>query len=186
MYEQITLVGNLGNDPENKELENGNEVTNFRMATSNSYTNRDDEKVTKTKWWRVAVWGRNAKNCYRYLSKGKRVLVVGKVDSDYYEKENEQGELVVYTTMEITADKVIFLSGKEDEDDEDGSERRSGDSNNSGNGKKRRVSAKSSSSSNSSPKAKRSRDSEPEPDDDVVELDYEDEEDVIDDDDIPF
>ncbi len=80
MYQQITLVGNLGNDPELRHAPNGDPVTNLRVATSRSWTGADGQRQEKTVWFDVSVWRRLAETCNQYLSKGERVLVIGELD----------------------------------------------------------------------------------------------------------
>ena len=60
MYHTIIIVGNLGRDPEMRYLPSGQPVTNFSVATSHKYTNRDDQLVDETTWFRISVWGRQA------------------------------------------------------------------------------------------------------------------------------
>ena len=80
MYQQITLVGNLGRDPEMRYTPSGTAVTNFSVATSRSWTGQDGQRQEKTVWFRVNAWDRLAETCNQYLTKGQKVLVVGEVE----------------------------------------------------------------------------------------------------------
>ena len=116
MYQQITLVGNLGNDPEMRYTPNGTAVTNISVATSNKYTKKDGEKVDETTWFQVSIWGKSAEACNTYLKKGSKVLVVGRMTVDkatggprVYESNGEHR-----ASFEVTASEVKFLSSKGD------------------------------------------------------------------------
>jgi len=75
MYQQLTIVGYLGNDPVMRFTPSGQAVTSFSVATSRSYTNNAGQKVDETAWFRISVWGAQAESCNQYLSKGRPVLV---------------------------------------------------------------------------------------------------------------
>jgi single-strand DNA-binding protein len=118
MYQQITIVGYLGRDPEMRFTPSGQAVTSFSVATSRSYTNNTGQKVDETTWFRVSVWGSQAEACNQYLSKGRPVLVVGRMRPD-----PQTGNPRVFTrndgtpgaSYEINALQVKFLpSGRGD------------------------------------------------------------------------
>lgn len=107
MFTQITLVGNVGNDPELRYTPAGMAVCNFSLAVNRSW-GKGDEKKEETTWWKVAVWGAQAESVNQYVTKGKQVLVVGsrvKVEA-YLKKDGTPG-----ASIEITADNVRFLGG---------------------------------------------------------------------------
>ena len=107
MYQQITLVGNLGNDPELRHLPSGDPVTNFSVATSRSWTGQDGQRQEKTVWFRVSVWRRQAETCNQYLSKGQRVLVVGELDEPSVWTDDSGN---ARASLQIRARSVQFLS----------------------------------------------------------------------------
>ncbi len=117
-YQQITIVGNLGRDPEMRYTPGGQAVTNFSVATNRQYTTSNGEKVKETVWFRVSAWGRQAETCNQYLSTGSQVLVEGRLTPD-----RESGGPRIWTrndgtpaaSFEITAGRVVFLSGRGDE-----------------------------------------------------------------------
>ena len=74
MYQKIILIGNLGKDPEMHFNPDGKAITGFNVATSRKY--RD---TTETTWFRVSVFGQQAESCAKYLKKGSRVLVEGRL-----------------------------------------------------------------------------------------------------------
>jgi len=106
---RIQLIGNLGGTPEVKELENGNKMARFSLATSESYTNKKGEKVTETHWHNVVVWGKLATLAEKLLQKGVQVAVDGKLTSrNYIDKEGVKK----YIT-EITANEFLLLEKKQ-------------------------------------------------------------------------
>lgn len=82
MYQRITIAGNLGKDPELRYLPNGTPTTSLSVATNNSYTNQKGEQVKETTWFRVSVFGKQAESCSQYLTKGRQVLVEGRLRPD--------------------------------------------------------------------------------------------------------
>ena len=117
-YQQITIVGNLGRDPEMRYTPGGQAVTNFSVATNRQYTTSNGEKVKETVWFRVSAWGRQAETCNQYLSTGSQVLVEGRLTPD-----RESGGPRIWTrndgtpaaSFEITAGRVVFLSSRGDD-----------------------------------------------------------------------
>ena len=76
---KVILVGNLGRDPEVRHLDNGRAVANFTIATSETYKNRQGERVTNTEWHNVVLWSPLAEIAEKYLKKGKQVYIEGKL-----------------------------------------------------------------------------------------------------------
>lgn len=113
MYQQLTLIGHLGNDPEMRYTANGVAVTSFRLATSRSWTDAGGEKKEKTTWFRITCWNKLAEIVSQHLSKGRQVLVVGEVEkAEAY--VNKAGEMAA--TIEVTATTVRFLGKAGDGD----------------------------------------------------------------------
>lgn len=81
MFHQTVVCGNLGRDPEIRQLDNGKLVTTFSVAGNNNYT-RDGQRIEETTWYRVSVFGAQAQACHDYLRKGRAVLVVGRLKPD--------------------------------------------------------------------------------------------------------
>ena len=82
MYQSITIIGRLGRDPEMRYLPNGDPVTSFSVATDRGWTDKNGQKQKETTWFRVSVFGKQAENTNTYLSKGKMVLVEGRLSVD--------------------------------------------------------------------------------------------------------
>ena len=77
---KVILVGNLGKDPEIRHLENGATVANFSIATSENYKDRKTgEKVSQTEWHNIVAWRGLAEIAEKYLKKGQKVYIEGKL-----------------------------------------------------------------------------------------------------------
>ena len=114
MYSNLVFVGRLSKDPEMRFTPGGQPVTNLSVAVDRHYTGQDGAPVKETTWFRVSVWGKQAETCNQYLSKGKLVLIEGRLIA------NEQGGPRVYeradhtfgASFEVNASIVKFLSPK--------------------------------------------------------------------------
>ena len=104
---KVTLLGNLGADPETKKTASGQSITLFNVATSNVWTNREGQRQEHTEWHRIVSWGKLAETCAEYLSKGRKVYIEGRVQTRSWEDDKNQKR---YTT-EIVASQVLFLGG---------------------------------------------------------------------------
>ena len=102
---RITIIGNLTADPEMRTTPNGKTVTNFTVAVS-----RKGDK-DKTDFFRCAAWGKTGEVCGQYLSKGKKVCVVGEVSARAY--TDKQGE--AKASLEVFVTEVEFLSPRSEE-----------------------------------------------------------------------
>lgn len=109
MYQKITLVGRLGQDPQMRYTSSGTAVTSLNVATDRSWTDRNTgQRETRTVWFRVNVWGGQAEPCNQYLSKGRMVLVEGEMQ----EPRVFQGRDGEYrSSLEVRASHVVFLGG---------------------------------------------------------------------------
>ena len=87
---KVQLIGNLGNDPEIITLENGTKWAKFSIATNETYKNAKGEKVTDTQWHNIVAWGKLAEIAEEFLSKGKEIMVEGKLV--YRSYETNEGE----------------------------------------------------------------------------------------------
>ncbi|WP_078690286.1 single-stranded DNA-binding protein [Bartonella schoenbuchensis] len=97
MINKVILVGNLGADPESRTMTSGAEVVNFRIATSQSYTDKTTgEKVEKTEWHSIVVFNPHlAKVALQYLGKGSKVYVEGQLQTRKWQDKSGQTH---YTT----------------------------------------------------------------------------------------
>ena len=109
MYNQITIAGNLGRDPESRETKNGKLIVTLSVATNHRQKNAQGEYENATTWHRVKVFGKTADACMQYLAKGKKVLVTGRQENGFYEKDGQR-----VNTSEVIASEVKFLSGRDE------------------------------------------------------------------------
>jgi len=115
MYQSITIVGNVGRDPEMRYTPSGQAVTSFSVATNREYTGSDGVKVKETAWFRVSTWGKTAEVCSQYVAKGSKVLVEGRLISDPVTggpKVFAKQDGTTSASFEINANVVRFLSSK--------------------------------------------------------------------------
>ena len=104
----MQLIGNLGQDPEVKELNGGKKVAKFSLATNETYRNKAGEKVTDTQWHNLVAWGKTADIIGKYLKKGSEVAVEGKLlNRNYTDKEGVKR----YVT-EIQISELLMLGSK--------------------------------------------------------------------------
>ncbi len=103
---KMTVIGNVGSDPEMRYTPNGNPVTNFSVATNRRYTTADGEQREETEWFRVAAWNRLAETCNQYVTKGMKIYVEGRLRSSPYITQDGQPR----SGNEINAFEVKFLS----------------------------------------------------------------------------
>lgn len=102
------IIGNLGSDPEVRSTSSGTRVATLSVATSRRWTDRSGQEQERTEWHRVVAWEGLAEVCERYLSKGDRVYVEGRIE--YRQWEGDDGR-TRYTT-EIRAREMIMLGGR--------------------------------------------------------------------------
>ena len=85
---KVILVGNLGKDPEVRTLENGAKVANFTLATSETYKNKEGQRVTTTEWHNIVLWRGLADIAERFLRKGNQVYIEGKIKSRTWDEKD--------------------------------------------------------------------------------------------------
>jgi single-strand DNA-binding protein len=104
---QVTLAGNLGADPELRMTSNGQAMLKLRMATSQSYLDKDKKRQERTEWHSVVVWGKRAEGLAKVLGKGSRLIVLGRLQTQSFEDAAGQKR---YKT-EIVANDVLLQGG---------------------------------------------------------------------------
>jgi single-strand DNA-binding protein len=108
---KVILIGNLGKDPEVRSLESGAKVASFSLATTESYKNKEGQKVDQTEWHNIVLWRGLAEVAEKYLKKGSQIYLEGKIRSrSWDDKEGNKR----YTT-EIIADTFTMLGAKREE-----------------------------------------------------------------------
>jgi single-strand DNA-binding protein len=104
---KVIIMGRLGADPEMRYTPNQTAVATLRVATTEAWT-KDGQRHEQTEWHRIIVWSRQAENCAKYLSKGRQVLVEGRLQTRAWDDKSGQKR---YTT-EIIANNVQFVGGQ--------------------------------------------------------------------------
>ncbi len=102
---KVILVGNLGQDPELRYTGSGTAVCNMRLATNESYKDRDGNLVEKTEWHSIVAWSRLAEICGEYLAKGSQVYFEGSLQTRSWEDRDGNTR---YTT-EVKAREMMML-----------------------------------------------------------------------------
>jgi single-strand DNA-binding protein len=103
---RVSIIGHLGQDPELRYLTNGQALGRFSVATDESYTDKEGNRQERTEWHQIAVFGKVAEMCGKYLAKGRQVYVEGRLRTREYEARNNGGKR---QRTEIVASRVQFL-----------------------------------------------------------------------------
>ncbi len=104
---KVILVGNLGADPDMRYTPSGQGVCELRVATSESWNDKNGQRQERTEWHRIVVWGKRAEVCSKYLSKGRQVYVEGRIQTRTYDDKDGNKRYIT----EIIAADVQFLGG---------------------------------------------------------------------------
>ncbi|SAL03062.1 single-strand binding protein [Caballeronia fortuita] len=117
---KVELIGHLGADPESRYLPSGDAVTSLRIATSESWKDKESgERKERTEWHRVSAFGKLAEIMNEYLRKGAQVYIEGSLQT---RKWTDQQGVERYST-EIRADKMLMLGGRREGGSQEGGER---------------------------------------------------------------
>ena len=108
MLNKIMLIGNLGRDPELQVTSDGTPFTRFSLAVSRTYTTTSGERRDETEWFNVVAWRNLAEVCERYLHKGSKVYLEGRVTQRRYTDKNGQER----TSVEVNATEMEMLTPK--------------------------------------------------------------------------
>ncbi|MDY0100030.1 MAG: single-stranded DNA-binding protein [Bacteroidales bacterium] len=108
---RVQLIGNLGQDPETKTLDNGKKVTHFTLATDESYKNSEGQKISEPTWHNIVAWNGLAEVAEKYLKKGREVAVEGRIVYRTYEDKKGNTR---YITEIVLNDLVLLRSSRPD------------------------------------------------------------------------
>jgi single-strand DNA-binding protein len=108
VYQQITLIGNLGADPEMRLVPSGDSVTSFSVATSRTWV-KDGVKQEKTIWFRITAWRKLAELAAQYLTKGRQVFIIGEMEEARPWTDRDGNSRA---SLEVTAQTIKFLGSK--------------------------------------------------------------------------
>ena len=104
---KIILIGNAGKDPEITTVSGDRKVAKFSLAVNEYSKNSSGEKVQNTQWFNIVAWDQNAENLAKYLKKGHKVMIEGRLSVKQTDKDG-----VKYTNVDITVQGFEFLHGK--------------------------------------------------------------------------
>jgi single-strand DNA-binding protein len=106
MKNRVKLIGNVGNNPEIKTLENGKKFAHLTVVTNDHYKNERGEKVEQTEWHRITAWGKVAEIIEKYVVKGKEIAIEGKLTHRSYEDKNGEKKFIT----EVIVNDILLLS----------------------------------------------------------------------------
>lgn len=103
----VRLIGNLGGNPEIRELAGGKKLAKFSIATTEKYKDNDGKTVSETQWHNLVAWGKTAEFAQKYLEKGNEVAVEGKLLHRAY--TDKEGQKKFYT--EVSINEIMRVGG---------------------------------------------------------------------------
>jgi len=106
----VRLIGNLGANPEIKELNSGRKLAKASLATSDKYKDADGNQVTQTQWHNLVAWGKTADFFEKFLEKGNEVAVEGKIINRSYSDKDGSKKYI----SEINVNEILMLGSKKD------------------------------------------------------------------------
>lgn len=111
---RVILLGNVGQDPETFQFDNGNKKTSFPLATTEKYTDKNGKKAEETEWHTIVVFGKQAEVAEKYVKKGTFLYIEGKIKTRTYEKNNEKRYI---TEIICTSFDMLPMNKKEQSGD---------------------------------------------------------------------
>ncbi len=105
MKNKVQLIGNVGQDPEVKNLDGGKKVVTLSIATNDSYVNAKGEKVEQTEWHKAVAWGKTAEIIEKFVTKGKEIAIEGKLTHRSYDDQNGVKRFI----SEVLINEVLLL-----------------------------------------------------------------------------
>ena len=108
---KVILIGNLGKDPEIRSLESGAKVASFSLATSESYKNKEGQRVDQTEWHNIVLWRGLADVAEKFLKKGSQIYLEGKIRSRSWDDKDGNKKYIT----EIIGDAFTMLGSKREE-----------------------------------------------------------------------
>ena len=106
-FNKITIVGNLGKDPELRYTPQGNAVCNFSVATNEKRRDKTGDLQDITTWFRITLWGKQAENASKYLTKGSPIYIEGRLKVEEWADRDGKNRY----TLEVQATDMQFLGG---------------------------------------------------------------------------
>jgi single-strand DNA-binding protein len=110
---KVILVGNLGDDPESRSLNNGGEVVNMRVATSESWKDRDGNRQERTEWHRVVIFNENlGRVAKQYLRKGSKVYLEGQLQTRKWQDNSGQDKYSTEVVLQRFRGELVMLDSR--------------------------------------------------------------------------
>ncbi|WP_310468151.1 single-stranded DNA-binding protein [Sphingomonas sp.] len=112
---KVILVGNLGDDPEARSLNNGGEVVNLRVATSESWKDRDGNRQERTEWHRVVIFNENLGRVAKsYLKKGSKVYLEGQIQTRKWQDQSGADKYSTEVVLQKFRGELVLLDSRGD------------------------------------------------------------------------
>ncbi len=110
---KVILVGNLGDDPEARSLNNGGEVVNLRVATSETWKDRDGNRQERTEWHRVVIFNENLGRVAKsYLKKGSKVYLEGQIQTRKWQDQSGQDRYSTEIVLQRFRGELVLLDSR--------------------------------------------------------------------------
>ena len=106
MKNSVQLIGNVGQEPEIKNLEGGKKLANISIATNEVYYRENGDKVEQTQWHRVTAWGKTAEIIEKFVTKGKEIAIEGKLTHRSYDDKDGNKRFIT----EVVANEILLIS----------------------------------------------------------------------------
>lgn len=118
MVNKVIIIGNLGRDPEIRHMQNGNKVANLRIATSESWKDKQTgEKREKTEWHSVVIFGALAEIAEKYTKKGSKVYLQGSLQTRKWQDQSGQDRYSTEVVVQGFGGEMVLLDGREQQPD---------------------------------------------------------------------
>lgn len=111
-FNKITIVGNLGKDPELRYTPQGNAVCNFSVATNEKRRDKSGDFQDVTTWFRITLWGKQAENASKYLTKGSPIYVEGRLRVEEWQDRDGKSRY----TLDVSATDMQFIGSSRSDD----------------------------------------------------------------------
>jgi single-strand DNA-binding protein len=111
---KVILVGNLGDDPESRSMNNGGEVVNLRVATSENWKDRDGNRQERTEWHRVVIFNENlGRVAKQYLKKGSKVYLEGQLQTRKWTDNSGQDKYTTEVVLQRFRGELVLLDSRQ-------------------------------------------------------------------------
>jgi single-strand DNA-binding protein len=114
---KVIIIGNLGRDPEIRSTQSGDKVATLNVATSENWKDKDGNRQEKSEWHRIVIFGKVADVCERYLKKGSKVLIEGKLQTRKWTDNNGQDKYSTEIVVSGFGGNMTMLDGKDNKQD---------------------------------------------------------------------